>query len=145
MASFGVERACDHRRSREDRTPVRSGRADCQTPQLGERLPDGKGELCAGAQACVRRKAPVNGDARAVNSVPSTCNAARQKPAREFFSAPRVVPNDLDCLGATRGEEQRRAWRRRAEAAKHAAERAVEIEQPEMEARRRLDEDAGIG
>jgi hypothetical protein len=91
------------------------------------------------------RETPVNGDARAVTGVLSTRSAARQEPAREFFSTARAVPDDLDGPGATRGDEQRWPGRRCAESAKPAAERAAEIEQPEMETRRSLDEDGGIG
>jgi hypothetical protein len=105
----------------------------------------GKSELCARSQARVRREAPVNGDTRTVNSVLSTRSAARQEPAREFFSTARVVPDGLNCPGATRRDEQRWPGRRCAESAKPAAERAAEIEQPEMETRRSLDEDGGIG
>jgi hypothetical protein len=140
------------KRPRADRRPARApdrsrklGGADGEALQFGERLSYRKSELCARPQARMRREAPVNGDARAVNSVPSACSAARQKPAREFFSTARVVPNDLDCPGATRGDEQRWPGRRCADSAKPAAERAAEIEQPEMETRRRLDEDGGIG
>jgi hypothetical protein len=50
-----------------------------------------------------------------------------------------ILPHDLPGIGLTGRHEERRGRRRRADAAEPPPERATQVEQPEMQACRRLD------
>jgi hypothetical protein len=67
-----------------------------------------------------------------------------QEPAREVGRPIGVLTTDLHALRPARGEEERGFRRSRPDTAEPSTRSSTEIENPEMKARRRLDEDDAL-
>ena len=140
------ERPRANRRSARASDRLREPRGvDVELVQLCQRPRHGQRELRARSEAGMRGKAPVHADAGAAGGEMRRGALAGQEPARELRrAAGRIVSGDFERGGRTRRDEQRRRRRGRADAAEQASERAAEIEQAEVEARRRFDEDGRV-
>ena len=107
--------------------------------QLGERAGYGEGELRAGAKPRVRGDGAVDDEVHA-------CAGSGQavmpgEAARELEGAVGVGAFGRKRRGGAGLEQERRRRHRRAHAAEAAAQVAAQVEDAEVEARRRLDED----
>jgi hypothetical protein len=101
---------------------------------LREGATDRERELCARAEARVRRKRAVHADARACRQT-----MMREEPAGRIGRSIGIFPNDFQLVCRGGGHEQRGPGGRRADAPKPAPERAAQIEDAEVQAGGRFD------
>ena len=150
-AAFEHEAAA-RERPRADRRSARATdrlrkprRVDIELVQLCQRPRHGQRELCARSESGMCRKAPMHADAGAAGGEARRDTLVGQEPARESGRAAcGIVSGELERGGRTRRDEQRRRRCGGADAAEQASQRAAEIEQAEVEARRCFDEDGRV-